>query len=206
MPGVKIQLTISVDEYDPFKPSKGVVKCVAINKSRDSVEVSLGYDQNKNWLKSQGEDRLGKGPGWVLTLNPAKFTKEELKRISVKPNEEQVVFELSLDEILLQGVKNSPQVAKDRKWWWQWQAHPAPPATPIHLRRGGFVKEASFWAEVVVNDKTLFSEKKVLKVKPSAGLEIERATLVRAAVAFCSFPGSRLAPKNSLFCKIRQRS
>jgi hypothetical protein len=157
LPGVKPQLTISVDEYNPFTPSKGVVTCVLVNNSADPVEVSIGYDGEKNRLRAQSMR--------PLTLYTKEKGKDDGKRIKIKPGQEQVVFELPLDEILFQGV-DQPRQLKERTWSWQWEARPEPPASPIHpWRKPGYTEKATFWAEIAVNDRKLFSGEKVLKVK-----------------------------------------
>ena len=167
LPGVKTNLVISVEEYDPSRPSKGVVKCIVVNKSKNPVEVFLGYDGGWNQLWAVGSDPKGDPAvgGWERRLGPLKL-KEELKRVRVEPGQELVVFELSLDEILLQGLSDDPRTAQGRKWGWgAWQAHPIPPPSPIHRTWGVFEKAVFFWSQIEVQGKILSSEKVTLRVK-----------------------------------------
>lgn len=159
LPGVKAVLTISVKEYDPAAPSKGVVKCVVVNKSEKAIAVPVNHGRGAT-LIGQGE-----GQGWELRLWRRDGDKAGKKWGEVEPGAEQVIFELPLDDILFNGVKEPPG-GKDRVWGWDWIARPAPPRSPVHAIRGaGFLPKASFWAEVTVGGKTLLSEKVELKVK-----------------------------------------
>jgi hypothetical protein len=160
-PDVAVKLTISVDEYDPSTPSKGIVKCVVVNNGKEPLQVTLGYDARTNVL-------LGGEWPW-LTLYPPqrspaepktnkvepKTAKVEPKTAKVESKAEQTVFELSLDEILQGG------------WRWDWSARPPPPPSPIHQMDGRrFVAQAEFWAEVLIGGKPHVSDKVLLKVKP----------------------------------------
>ena len=164
LPGVTLKLVISADAYDPSKPSQATIKCSAINKSGDPVEVRIGYDSRVNVLQAKGKHLR-----WEMKLYRFRRSKEELKPVSLKPGEGEVLFELSLDEVLLQ--RPAPQGKP--KWRWDWWAHPLAPPTPIHdvrHRDGGFVEKTTFWAKALVNDKWLSSEHLELKVvKPSSG-------------------------------------
>jgi hypothetical protein len=96
-----------------------------------------------------------------MTLYSVERTKEEPKPISLKPGKTQVLFELGLDEVLLQR----PFPYGKSKWRWDWVARPQPPPTPIHrYRDDGFVKKTTFSASALVNDKWLSSEQVELKV------------------------------------------
>ncbi len=162
LPGVTIKLVISTDAYDPYKPSQATIKCSAVNKSDDPIQVRVVYDSRVNVLRSKGQHLQ-----WEMTLYHNKRSKEELKPISLKPGEGKVLFELSLDEVLRQ--RSIPQ--GKREWGWNWQGHPPPPPppTPIHVRFG-FVQKTTFYAKALVNDKWLSSEPielKVLVAEPS---------------------------------------
>src|SRR5689334_18368681 len=41
---VAVRLSFSVDEYDPSKPSKAVLKCVVQNESPVGLHVPVGFD------------------------------------------------------------------------------------------------------------------------------------------------------------------
>jgi len=160
-PKVTVKLSISVKQYDPGKPSKGVVRCSVVNRSDETIEVALGLEERKNRLFAHGERQR-----WPLALRPRKLLKEKPTRASVKPKAEQAVFELSLDEILFQGMEGDPRRSRDRKWAWDWIARPEPPASPIHRwRQEGFVDQATFWAQVTVDGRDVSSEKVTLKIE-----------------------------------------
>jgi hypothetical protein len=166
-PGIQLKLTISVEEYDPFDPSKGSVKCVMVNRSAEPIRVSLGYDGKTNLLKAHGQ-----GHSHEVQLYPLKRTKAEPKQIEIKPGEEAVVYELSLDEILFQGVRGDPRKNEDRTWGWGWIARPESPPSPIHRwRKEGFLETASFWAEIAIGRQKVTSEKVTLKVKAKTQAE-----------------------------------
>lgn len=169
--GVATNLFISVEEYDPFKPSKGLVQCIVVNRSNNPVEVFLEYDGRRNQLRADSGE-VKNHPGWELRLRPL-TRKEELKRVRVKPGEELVVFELSLDEILLQGFgEGLRRIDQGQKWGWDWEAKPAPPPSPIHRwdsvnwRVKEFLEKAVFWALVELQGTELASEKVTLRIKP----------------------------------------
>jgi len=155
LPGVSLKLAVSTDAYDPTKPSQATIKCSVINKSDDPVEVRVGYDSRVNVLQADGKNLR-----WGMTLYSVERPKEEPKPISLKPGETQVLFELGLDEVLFQR----PVPHGKSKWRWDWVARHQPPPTPIHrYRDDGFVKETTFSASTLINDKWLSSEQVELK-------------------------------------------
>ena len=153
---VSIELSISVEEYDPYVPSKGVLKCVLHNNSTQPVRAPLGYDGSTAVLH-----------GGLVTLAPRKApTKDELKTAAVDPGKDEILFTLPLDDILLQGDKPSGD------WYWNWMRRPEPPRSPVHkYRKVGFVDEAEFQAVVVIGPEKIASNKVMLKVKPSKSKE-----------------------------------
>jgi hypothetical protein len=146
---VTVRLSFSTEEYDPSKPSKATMKCVVQNNSPSPVHVPVGFDG--------GYIRIQSG---LLTLGKGKKTKEDVKLDWVEPGQEQVIFELSLDEVLQgTGERKGP-------WLWNWQRRPEPPRSPIHkYRKPGFVDQASFTVSLDLGGYTLTSEGAVLKVK-----------------------------------------
>src|SRR5262245_23569498 len=54
LPGVTLTLTITAKEYDPAKPSKGTVRCVLVNDSKEAVQASPGYGHGA-FLLGQGD-------------------------------------------------------------------------------------------------------------------------------------------------------
>ena len=145
--GVSIELSVSVAEYDPNTPSTAVMTCVLHNNSKQTVMAPVGYDWETVVLQSG-----------LLTLQRGK---RDVKLVAVDPGKDQVVFELPLDDILMQGTP------KDKGWNWQWFRRQAPPLSPIHKYRGtpGFEEMAEFRAEVQVGADKIASGPAVLKVK-----------------------------------------
>jgi hypothetical protein len=155
-PKIKLMLTLGIEEYDPTKPSKAIVKFTLKNEREQAVRVSAFYDRATLFLQ-------GSGGRFPLTLNRAP-TPEPKATIEVKPGEERVLFTLPLDEILYNG--QDPVKPQRGLWSWDWIARPAPPLSPIHEMRGkGFVAETTFWAVVVIDGKRFESPRVKLNVK-----------------------------------------
>jgi hypothetical protein len=192
LPGVEVKLVISVEAYDPSRPSRGLVKAVIVNHSKVPVEVAPGYDSKTNRLLAlygAKSPLLGDwDPRLQLELLPLKDLKGKPERVRVKSGQEQVVFELSLDEIFFQGVKGDPGKATGQKWYWKWLPilqkskvwdrdewvvytlpHPREPVSPVHRWDGSsFHKETTLSAVVHVNGQRLSSQEMILKVKARA--------------------------------------
>jgi len=160
-PQVVVQLSISVDEFDPAEP-KGTVKCIVRNGLEKAVEIPERYDSHRITL-------IGQSHRFPLRLWNRTRDRKEPPMIELKPGSDKVAFEFPLAEIL--RVQDPKVVREDYRAGrpvlvWDWMARPAPPPSPIHmLRDGGFVEKALFWAEVTVEGATVSSDKVVLKVK-----------------------------------------
>jgi hypothetical protein len=149
--GVSIELSLSVTEFDPYTPSKGVVRCVLHNNGKQAVQAPAAYDGRTVVLH-----------GGQVDLRPRKpLGKDDVKTVAVEPGKDQVLFELSLDDIL-KGNR------RDGDWSWDWPRRPEPPLSPIHkYRQVGYVDEAGFQAQLTVGTERITSNTVVLKVKPS---------------------------------------
>jgi hypothetical protein len=148
---VSVRLSFSVEEYDPSKPSQAVMKCVVSNNSYLPLHVPVGFDG--------GYVRVQSG---LLTLSKNKRAKEDVQLAWVEPGQQQVVFELPLDDILLKTGE------RDAAWRWDWPRRPEPPRSPIHpYRKPGFLDQASFSVSLDLGGTTLTSEDATLKVKSS---------------------------------------
>jgi hypothetical protein len=146
---LSVHLSFSVEEYEPSKPSKAVLKCVVHNDSPLPLHAPVGYDG--------GYIRLQSG---ALSLAKRKREKEDVKLVWVEPGKQQVVFELPLDDVFLVAKETDP------RWRWHWLRRPAPPFSPIHKGRTmEFVDEASFSVSLDLGGYTLTSERTTLKVK-----------------------------------------
>jgi hypothetical protein len=156
-PALSVQLSFSVEEYDPTAASEAVLRCVVRNGTNEPIRVPVGYGGGSIAVQSG-----------LLTLHKANEGKGDVKQVRVEPGQEQVVFELPLDAILLREKK------ADVPWRWDWPRRPEPPRSPIHkYRQPGFVDQARFTATVVIGTRpltagarTLTSAPAVLKVKP----------------------------------------
>jgi hypothetical protein len=150
---VSVRLSFSVEEYEPTKSPKAVMKCVVYNDGFSPVHVPVGFDG--------GYIRVQSG---LLTLSKNKRDKEDVKLVWVEPGQKQVVFELSLDDILLKAG------GRDAAWHWDWQRRPEPPRSPIHRYRApGFVDQAPFSVSLDLGGYTLRSEVATLRVKSDRG-------------------------------------
>ncbi|MCI0683293.1 MAG: hypothetical protein L0Y71_14415 [Gemmataceae bacterium] len=105
LPGVEVDLVISVDKYNPARPSKGTVRCSVVNHSGAPVRVLVGYDGWTNRLTARGKGHPRDLQ--LFPMNPGKHQGPKPAQAAVKPGEARVVFELPLDEILFQGVNRS---------------------------------------------------------------------------------------------------
>lgn len=166
---IEVRLSISTKEYDPKTPSKATVECVVANKSGEPVEVELGYGGLGNRLKARSGSGLRRT--WELTLHKRAPRKQvrppKFEKVKIKPGEEQVVFKLPLDDILLNGSAALNEASEGRSIWrWDWPARPSPPFTPIHGRHVGIHSDqAAFWADVHIDGKSHASSAVVLKVR-----------------------------------------
>src|SRR4051812_16095856 len=143
------RITFSVDEYDPATPSQGVMRCELRNDSPFPWHVPVGFDGGYVKVKSGN-----------LSLRRVTKSKDDVHLAWLEPGEQVVVFELPLQELLMDAGQ------RDAAWQWTWDLRPAPPRSPI--RRGKedrFVNEASFTATLDLGTYTLALEPSVLKVK-----------------------------------------
>src|SRR5581483_1635454 len=51
---VSLRLSFSVEEYDPSRPSKAVIKCVVQNDTPVALHVPVGFDDGYVRLESEG--------------------------------------------------------------------------------------------------------------------------------------------------------
>ena len=150
---VSARLSFSVEPFDPSRPSGAVVKCVVRNDTPTAIHVPVGYDG--------GYVRLQAGQ---LSLRKIRVGKDDMRLAWVEPGQEQVIFELPLDDLLRVAPGGEPA------WVWDWPRRPEPPRSPIHkYRQPGFVDEASFAVSLDVGTSMLKSEAATLKVKSRGG-------------------------------------
>jgi hypothetical protein len=146
-----VTLQFSVQEYDSAGGSKATVKAVFLNNSKGAVMVPITLGSPA--LKLQG------GGVWLVQRDAGKAVTAYKE---VTPGQELVLFEESLDELLL-----GPGKGKEARWDWTWDKRPAPPLSPIHDRRDPkkLVPEAAFSLTVLVGEQKVQSPTVTLKVK-----------------------------------------
>ncbi len=176
LPGVKVTLSISVNEYDPSVLSATTIKCIVENKSKQPIVVPIGYDgqvvrlcgkaPSMNWSETMRIDLWHPGltPGGgrpEMISKPPKLDSQQ-----VLPGQQQVVFEFPLDAVLLNRGFPKTDMSINKDWYWDWPARSTPPRTPINLPgRGDLAEKTALWATVAVGGKSLSSEETTLKVQ-----------------------------------------
>ena len=159
-PAVSIQLSISVQEFDPAKPT-GEIRCIVSNRTDRAIEIADRYDGDQVAL-------IGDSHRWPLRFWDRTRDRQAPKMVVVEPGRERVVFEFPLAEIL--RVQDPKALRQDfeagrRVMVWDWVARPAAPPSPIHAGRdGGFLDKAVFHAELTVDGAVIASNKVMLKV------------------------------------------
>jgi hypothetical protein len=154
---VEVRLELSTKEFNPSEPGKAVLRCRVRNRTQETLSAPSIYD-DKTRLFAQGP------VGRPLTLF-LRF-KAKFKPAKLDAGQEAVAFELPLGEILLPRGKDWP-------YFWEWDARPMAPLSPIYqLRNKGFVDRATFWVQTQVRGRKVTSPKVELKVKaPAKGAE-----------------------------------
>lgn len=151
--GVTVSLKLSVESYDPSKPA-GTITCVVRNQSEKEIVLPAEYGGETITLYCNGL-RLWRRGFPAKGHEPATFT--------IAAGKVQQLFELPLAEILMpqRGIE-------ERKWGWDWERRPAPPASPIHLwRKPGYAESARFHAELILPAGKVASEPVTMKLKDS---------------------------------------
>lgn len=148
--GAVLKLEIDVQEYDPVNGSKGMVRIILKNGAGADIAVPQSYDG----IALQ----LAAGNLSLHTRRP-----REKKQLAVAPGQERLLFEARLETILMRGEKALMELH------WDWPRRSAPPLSPIHLGRNAlYAEQATFQAALLVGNKTIASNKVVLKVKAPA--------------------------------------
>ena len=118
IPGVEVELRISIATLDPLKPEKGHVEVIVRNKSKKAVEAPMVYTggfQKPSILIWAADE-------WPLSLRLWAGEKEQRLQ-KLNPNEEVVVFKSELTEfLLLDHVEPRPLKAKEPRYVWSWYA------------------------------------------------------------------------------------
>jgi hypothetical protein len=159
-PAICLQLSISVQQFDPAKPT-GAIRCVVTNRTDRAIEIAERYDGKQIAL-------IGHSHRWPLRLWDRTRDRPESKTVVVEPGQQRVLFEFPLAEILRRQDPNTVRQdfqAGRRLLVWDWPAMPAPPPSPIYVGRDGEpVDKAVFRAELTVEDAVIASNEVVLKV------------------------------------------
>jgi hypothetical protein len=123
-----VRLELSDEVYDPVKATKATIKCFVRNESDQPLVLPSGYSKitdlagNGIWLRQ--------GIGGGERSNPPKLECENERMIEIAPGKEGLLFELSLDEILLKNPDSS-------KWRWDWPRRSSPPSSPVFRAQTG---------------------------------------------------------------------
>jgi hypothetical protein len=159
-PAIDIELSISVREFDPAKPT-GEIRCVVTNRTDQAIGIADRYDGDQIAL-------IGDSHRWPLRLWDRTRDRPEPKKVVIEPGRERILFEFPLAEIL--RVQDPKSLRQDFEAGrpvlvWDWAARPAAPPSPIYARRdSGLVDKAVFHAELTVDDTVIASNKVVLRV------------------------------------------
>ncbi len=159
-PAVCVQLSISVQHFDPAKP-KGEIRCVVTNRTDRAIEVADRYDGIHIAL-------IAPSHRWPLRLWDRSRERPEPQMVVVEAGQQRVQFEFPLAEILRRQDPNTVRrdfQAGRRVLVWDWPAMPAPPPSPIYVGRDGeLVDQVVFRAEVTLDDVVVTSNEVVVKV------------------------------------------
>lgn len=112
------------------------------NASEETVEVPSAYDGRIVRLVARGRDHF-----WASRLRPSEPPAQTL--VPLEPGAERVLLEVQLSEVL----------RRDKRWSWDWGAHPVPPESPIHRwREMGFEGDVLFYVAAEAGQRTLHSK------------------------------------------------
>ena len=157
---VVLQLTFTVKEYDPAKPS-GSLTCTVVNQSPKPIKIPTRYNGIELVLFGQGQE-----PRWVSAMRaPLRQSKSQAWR-ELPPKGKQVLLELPFKDLLPQATAKG-RLARPQ-WGWDWRARPAPPMSPITQPRSHqLIPKATFWVQARIGKEVVVSNKVFLTVKIS---------------------------------------
>jgi hypothetical protein len=172
--GVDVQLVVSGDSiarpgnpfgppspYDPTQRDPRTVEVRIKNNSDRTVTLPAaaglcGY---------AAEAMAHSVPGRTLRLRS--LDKRPVDVIRVDPAKEATIFWARLDE-LLGGQSQDKDGKTSRKWGWDWELHPQPPASPIYLpgraKEPKLASAVALWAEVTIDKQVLRSAPVLLRI------------------------------------------
>lgn len=157
--------------YDPDQPPENAkISLRLFNGSSHDITVPAEYDGRAMRLLARHN--------WPLALVPWRAEKKSVEVVRVAPGEQRMCFSIPLSEIFtyvppqagaqfsgfLDDIPSQDGVQLERKWRWWWEAHPAPPPTPVHVE-GKLMSLAVLWAELEVNHRTLRTEPIIIPIK-----------------------------------------
>ena len=157
---VVLQLTFTVKEYDPAKPS-GTLTCTVVNPLKKPFKIPTRYNGIELVLFGQGQ-----GHRWVSAMRaPLQQSKSQAWK-ELPPKGKQVLLELPFKEILPQATAKG-RLARPQ-WGWDWRARPTPPMSPITQPRSHqLITKATFWVQARIAKEGVVSNKVFLTVKIS---------------------------------------
>ena len=143
-----VRLELSEEVYDPVEPSKATIKCFVRNETDKPIVLPEGYSEFT--LLAGGPVTLRGRSAREQQSKPSSAGKVDppaRPTIEIPPGKEELLFELSLDEILIKD-RSAP------KWSWDWMRRPEPPLSPIHKwRKPGYHEATGFQVEVNLSAK-----------------------------------------------------
>ena len=157
---VVLQLTFTVKEYDPAKPS-GSLTCTVVNQSPKPIKIPTRYNGIELVLFGQGQ-----GHRWASAMRaPLRQAKSQAWK-ELPSKGKLVLLELPFKNLLPQ-VTAKGRLARPQ-WGWDWRARPAPPMSPITQPRSHqLIPKATFWVQARIGKEVVVSNKVFLTVKIS---------------------------------------
>ena len=157
---VVLQLTFTLKEYDPAKPS-GSLTCTVGNQSPKPIKIPTRYNGIELVLFGQGQ-----GHRWVSTMRaPLRQAKSQAWK-ELLPKGKQVLLKLPFKDLLPQATAKG-RLARPQLGW-DWRARPAPPMSPITQPRSHqLIPKATFWVQARIGKEVVVSNKVFLNVKIS---------------------------------------
>ncbi|HEV3259877.1 MAG TPA: hypothetical protein VG013_23620 [Gemmataceae bacterium] len=191
---VSVALSLSVDEYDPSRPSKAVMKCVVRNGTTEAIQVPASYDGKLLRLESTSRLVLKRTKADDLDRLEHKITDLKGKIAAADEPEMIVLLASSLADAIKARKELESQVLvriesgeervvfefpldeillqgkpKDGSLGWSWNLRLPPPKSPIYRTAGSrdLVGEASFIVRLKTGGHTVDSKEVRLTVKLS---------------------------------------
>lgn len=149
---IAVRLIIPDEVFDPDNPSDNVIRCVVRNNTNKPIEVPADYASGQplygNMLLGPLTADIGEPDRLLLCIRAA----NKREKVRVAAGDEHLVFELPLQEILLNTFPSNEASAWEWKWGAPWfgQHSDLPPTSPIGER--GEWRSVTFQARLPFNE------------------------------------------------------